>query len=124
AIVGAWLWLRERMLAAGPGPIDVGADVLGPAATVVGTFAFAVNGGSAIVAGMLARVRPTDGEPKEDDGPPAGRLIGILERLVLLPLVWTGQWGALGLVLTAKSIARFKALEERAFAEVYLVGTL
>lgn len=38
--------------------------------------------------------------------------------------MWAGQWGAVGLGLTAKSIARFKKMDEQAFAEVYLVGTM
>jgi hypothetical protein len=53
-----------------------------------------------------------------------GRAIGILERAVALTLVLLGQYGALGLVIAAKSLARFKALEDREFAEYFLVGTL
>lgn len=44
--------------------------------------------------------------------------------MVILTLVWLDQWSAIGFVLTAKSVARFKELENRAFAEAYLVGTL
>lgn len=39
-------------------------------------------------------------------------------------LILLGQWGALMLLVAAKSIARFDELKERAFAEYYLVGTL
>jgi hypothetical protein len=53
-----------------------------------------------------------------------GRAIGVLERAVALTLVLQGQFGALGLVVAAKSIARFKALEDREFAEYFLIGTL
>ncbi len=53
-----------------------------------------------------------------------GRLVGILERLLILTLVLGDQWGTVGLVLAAKSIARFKELDERQFSEYYLVGTL
>jgi len=53
-----------------------------------------------------------------------GRAIGILERAMALTLVLIGQYGALGLVIAAKSLARFKALEDREFAEYFLVGTL
>jgi hypothetical protein len=53
-----------------------------------------------------------------------GRAVGILERAVALTLVLLGQYGALGLVIAAKSLARFKALEDREFAEYFLVGTL
>ena len=34
------------------------------------------------------------------------------------------QFAAVGLVIAAKSIARFRELEDRNFAEYYLVGTL
>ena len=53
-----------------------------------------------------------------------GRAIGVLERALILTLVLLGQFGALGLVVAAKALARFKALEDRDFAEYFLIGTL
>ena len=53
-----------------------------------------------------------------------GRMIGALERGLALTLVLLGQYGALGLIVAAKSLARFKALEDREFAEYFLIGTL
>jgi len=53
-----------------------------------------------------------------------GRAIGVLERALGLTLVLLGQYGALGLIVAAKSLARFKALEDREFAEYFLIGTL
>ena len=53
-----------------------------------------------------------------------GSWIGILEREIILLLGLLGQYGAIGFVLTAKSLARYKQLENKAFAEKYLVGTL
>jgi hypothetical protein len=53
-----------------------------------------------------------------------GRTIGSLERAIALTLVLLGQYGALGLIVAAKSVARFKALEDREFAEYFLIGTL
>lgn len=54
-----------------------------------------------------------------------GRRIGILERLILLMLIVMDQYAALGLVLTAKSIARYdKIAKDEKFAEYYLLGTL
>lgn len=43
---------------------------------------------------------------------------------MILGLVWAGQWSAVGLVLTAKSVARFKKMDDKAFAETYLIGTM
>jgi hypothetical protein len=34
------------------------------------------------------------------------------------------EYGAVGFVVAAKSLARFKALEDREFAEYFLIGTL
>ena len=53
-----------------------------------------------------------------------GRAIGSLERALALTLVLLGEYGAVGWIIAAKSLARFKALEEREFAEYFLVGTL
>ena len=53
-----------------------------------------------------------------------GSLIGKLERLIIVLLVMYDGYGGVGLVLTAKSMARYKKLEKQEFAEPYLVGTL
>jgi hypothetical protein len=53
-----------------------------------------------------------------------GLLIGVLERALALTLVLIGQLGALGLILAAKALARFRALDDRDFAEYVLIGTL
>lgn len=56
--------------------------------------------------------------------PNIGKCIGLLERAIILVLVMRGEMTAVGFVLAAKSIARFKQLDDRTFAEYYLVGTL
>jgi len=53
-----------------------------------------------------------------------GATIGALERLLVVVLVLTGAEVAVGLVIAAKTIARFKQLDDRGFAEYYLLGTL
>ena len=53
-----------------------------------------------------------------------GSLIGKLERGVILTLGLLNLYSSIAIVLTAKSIARFRQLENRNFAEKYLVGTL
>lgn len=60
----------------------------------------------------------------EENDPQIGRIIGKLERIIIATLVLCNQFGAIGFVLTAKSIARYKQLEDKNFAEKYLVGTL
>lgn len=53
-----------------------------------------------------------------------GAVIGILERLLICALVLGGAVATIGLVIAAKTLARFKQLEDREFAEYYLLGTL
>jgi hypothetical protein len=55
----------------------------------------------------------------------AGALIGNLERTLSVIFLHINQIAAIGLIYTAKSIARFKEIEDnRRFAEYYLIGTL
>lgn len=55
----------------------------------------------------------------------AGRVIGILERwLMFLVVLWSSDLSALAFIIAAKGLARFRQLEEKAFAEYMLVGTL
>jgi hypothetical protein len=59
-------------------------------------------------------------------GAPAriGATIGALERLLIVAFVLVGADAAVGFVIAAKTIARFKQLDDRGFAEYYLLGTL
>ena len=58
--------------------------------------------------------------------PPArvGATIGVLERLLIVTFVLVGAEAAIGFVIAAKTIARFRLLDDRDFAEYYLLGTL
>lgn len=61
---------------------------------------------------------------KNDDNK-AGRKIGFIERLIMLLFISMDQYTAMGVVLTAKSIARFDRIaKDESFAEYYLLGTL
>jgi hypothetical protein len=61
-------------------------------------------------------------EPNSEKSlPNAGKLIGIMERLLTLALILMGQYGAVGLIIAAKSILRFKDTRQN---EYILVGTL
>lgn len=52
-----------------------------------------------------------------------GRVIGCLERIAVYFLVLQRQYEALGLVLAAKGLARFNNLDNKDFAEYFLIGT-
>jgi hypothetical protein len=72
---------------------------------------------------LFARHKPVYGEVESNNK--AGATIGILERLIIVTFMSIRQYSAIGLVLTAKSIARYKMIsEDREFGEYYLIGTL
>jgi hypothetical protein len=97
-------------------------------ALIVAAYGFNVTGAAVLVGGILHRHRLELTGTGEAAGASSlssrGRTIGILERMLLLTLVLVDQWGAMGLILAAKSIARFKDLDRREFSEYYLIGTL
>lgn len=54
----------------------------------------------------------------------AGRLIGILERILVVVFIHTGHFEAIGFLITAKSILRFSDTAARKHAEYVLIGTM
>ncbi len=105
--------------------------------SIAAAYFFVVDGGTRLVRGILDKFpglyrRASEylagyGEEGGDDletEEHVGEWIGILERVITLTFVLTGNFTAIAFVLTAKSIARFEALEKsKAFAEYYLLGT-
>jgi hypothetical protein len=74
-----------------------------------------------------AAASPTAVTPIQPSPAPPGRVgeaIGIIERLLIVTFVLAGAEAAIGLVIAAKTLARFKQLDDRDFAEYYLLGTL
>jgi hypothetical protein len=84
------------------------------------------------IAVMTAEARPgtvVAGQPAPTalpSGAPAriGATIGAFERLLIVALILVNATAAVGFVIAAKTIARFKQLDDRGFAEYYLLGTL
>lgn len=73
---------------------------------------------------LLMLYKPENKEDIKKDNN-AGRFIGTIERVIMLIFLSIGQYSAIGLVLTAKSIARYDRIsKEKDFAEYYLLGTL
>jgi hypothetical protein len=123
-IVYLWQVLIHRNALQG-GLVDLSAEWLPLLAgwiVILTGLAFNGKGGTTIVRLLLERF--PDVVPQDQRGYAMGRTIGLLERALIFILVLLGQWGALGLVLAAKSIARFKELSEQHFADYYLIGTL
>ena len=122
ALVAAWTWLTRSPLPSPRWIPDV-ASATWIAWCFTG-YAFNANGVGSLIAHGLDRLAAA--APPDAPAPPSGRgrLIGILERTLILTLLLVGQWGVIGFVLAAKSIARFEELKRQAFAEYYLIGTL
>lgn len=98
-------------------------------ALLAAAYWYALEGGLAVVRLVLALVPVAAQPPREGIMVPEseqsrGRIIGVLERALALTLILVDQFGALGLITGAKAIARFRALENRDFAEYFLIGTL
>lgn len=75
---------------------------------------------------LLVRIiiaRPQS-SPVGDEEYNTGRKIGLLERTSAYGLVALGDFTAIGLIIAAKGVARFKEFENRVFAEYFVIGTL
>jgi hypothetical protein len=101
---------------------------------IASAYSFVIDGGTRVVRGILDKFpglyrkamasQLTKGDAEEEsENENAGEWIGILERIITLTFVLTGNFTAIAFALTAKSIARFKELENKDFAEYYLLGT-
>ncbi len=78
-----------------------------------------------LIATVLSQYRPDKKGAFGRQDKNAGRFIGTLERLIMVILISFNQYSAVGLVLTAKSIARYDRIsKDQEFAEYYLLGTL
>jgi hypothetical protein len=101
----------------------------GQVVALVAAYWYALAGGVSVVRLVLQLVPVGERPPRGGIMVPAdefarGRIIGVLERAVALTLLLLGQYAALGLVVAAKALARHKALDNRDFAEYFLIGTL
>jgi len=96
-------------------------------------YLFVIDGGTSIVKGVfkkfpilvqhaLEAIGAYDDEPKSEKEN-TGELIGIIERLLILTFVIAGNYEAVGFSVAAKSVARFNELDDKNFAEYYLLGT-
>jgi hypothetical protein len=121
AIAAAWRWLGMGSLTGSSLVPAALVPLWTQAVWILGSIALATRGGLVLVDRTLRQVPVLSAT---GDNLRTGRIIGVLERLLVFFLVVQGQWGAVGLVVAAKSIIRFKDLEQRNFAEYYLIGTL
>lgn len=74
---------------------------------------------------LFQNYAPIESNNGKDTIDGAGAIIGNLERLLISIFLYYNQFGAIGLVFTAKSVARFNRISnDPSFAEYYLIGSL
>lgn len=86
-----------------------------------------IIGGSAFVEFVLKQVEFSEEQKKallEESVKGAGRIIGMLERVLVLTFILMNQPTAIAVIFAAKSIVRFETMKSRPYAEYYLIGTL
>lgn len=94
---------------------------------LISAYLISAGFGSLVVPLVTAPLRPSDPDHRSTGIENAGKYVGILERLLITTLIifWPRlDASAIGLVFSAKSIARFPEFKKQHFAEYYLVGTL
>ena len=53
-----------------------------------------------------------------------GKIIGVIERILFFFFVVSNNYASIAFILTAKGITRYKELDDKNFAEYFLIGTL
>ena len=76
------------------------------------------------VLSLIPEINDEEGKALDEKEYKAGRVIGMLERILILFFVIVNHFGAIGFIIAAKGITRFKELDKREFAEYVLIGTL
>ncbi len=66
----------------------------------------------------------TPQKQKDDIELDRGKIIGILERSFYYFLILSNNFGGIAIIIALKSLARFKRLEEKEFAQYFLIGSL
>jgi len=126
AAVSAYLTYNDYMLSILPVLDDLLTKVIGESEKFflwVGLILLILKPANVTIKQLTERFKPNGDTENSTEN--AGALIGLLERLIAILLISIGQYAAIALVLTAKSVARYnKISESKQFAEYYLLGTL
>jgi hypothetical protein len=126
-----FLWITASRWSSGAAslwwaPLDVNKTsvILIGAAVLI----YMVRGGSYLVRGILKKAGglPDEDEPRFEtsEGYAHGRMIGQIERIIVVLIVMGGNLGALAFFFAAKGLIRSKELEKRSQADYFLLGSL
>lgn len=91
-------------------------------------FVFTLKEGTVFIRLTLNRisaipVKKSDPKKEDSDEYERGKLIGLLERTFIYFLVIFNQIGGIAIIVALKSLARFKELDDKNFAEYFLIGS-
>lgn len=125
AVGAVWLLVRDLSINLVPAGLAAPLDIRRAAvAAIIGWSLVVIN--VPVAWRLVGMVLPT--EPRRVSGgvdeERMGETIGVLERLLVVVLVPSGGPAAVGFVIAAKTLARFKELDKKRFAERYLLGTM
>lgn len=88
---------------------------------------FITTPASVIIKTLISRWTPASGSGNTESLQNAGKIIGILERLMVFTFAVTNNWEAIGFLIAAKSVFRFGDLRDShdlKLTEYVLIGTL
>ena len=90
---------------------------------VIAAYLFCTKPANIIIKEILNAYKINIPKNSAEDIPNAGKLIGDIERIITLSLILNDQFGAVGFIIAAKSILRFKDTDTGK-TEYVLIGTL
>ena len=114
------------MLSATPASLRFPENDVASVCLIAAVVLFSFRGGTHIVRGLLEKcgsVITAVEATSQATEIQRGRWIGNLERALLLAIIAQGSYPAIAFLIAAKGLIRSKELENRDFAEYFLVGT-
>jgi len=90
---------------------------------IIGCYIFSAKPSNIIIKEIIIAFNIQTSSSGNDDLPNAGKLIGIIERFLVLTFVILNQFEAVGFLIAAKSILRFKD-DNTIKTEYVLIGTM
>ena len=72
----------------------------------------------------IKNINESSDTSKKDEIVQAGRVIGILERLIIVIGILLRSWELVAGVIALKSISRYKELDHQITAEYFLIGSM
>ena len=63
-------------------------------------------------------------EKKQNDGNKLGRVIGSFERVLMAVGMYLNKWDIVTGVIALKALARYKQMDNKDFAEYFLIGSM